>query len=166
MDVELKQADLGEGVKGLATDQVHTITIDSRCFEVTATKAQLDDRLDGVIKLEAGGQTFEKPLTDGYDSDGILSFRFYDLPWGSTATVTIVLEETDDDDEYTLVLLKDAKISGKAQEGETPEGGTVDAPGTAAPSPSSGEATDPEEPAETTIALKKGDGSSEKLDPA
>jgi hypothetical protein len=164
MDVELKQKDLGKGVEGLATDQVHTITIDSRCFEVTATKAQLDDRLDGIIKLEAGGQSFEKPLTDGYESDGILSFRFYDLPWGSTATVSIVLEETEDADEYTLILLKDAKISGKAQEGETPEGGTVEAPGSAAPSPSSGKATEPEEPAETTIALKKGDGTSEELE--
>jgi hypothetical protein len=164
MDADLKHSNLAEGVGGLPTDEPHVITVDTRCFEVTVDKAQLDDRLDGVVKLEAGGQTFEEPLTEGCeDSPGILSFRFYELPWGSTANVSVILEATEETEEYTMEILKDAALA-EAKEGAVPDGGKVDPAGTTAASPSSGSANEVEEEEEPALALRKGDGGTEVLD--
>jgi|GEM_PF-3294614 hypothetical protein len=138
MEIELKHIDLAVGTEELTTDEVHTIVIDDRCFEVAAPKAQLDGRRDGMVRLEAGGQTFEKPLTDGLEADDMLSFRFYDLPWGETATVVVIFDETEDTQQYTLTLLKDATISGKVQQSETPHAGTIEAPKTSSPVPNEG----------------------------
>lgn len=164
MDAELKHSNLAEGVSGLATDEAHCITVDTRCFEVTVDKDQLDERLDGVVKLEAGGQTFEQPLTEGMEETaGVLCFRFFELPWGSTANISVILEATEETEEVVLEVLKDASLA-EAKDGEIPDGGKVEPAGTSAPSPSSGAANKPESEEEDTIALRKGDGSSEPLD--
>jgi hypothetical protein len=153
---------LPKGVDGLPTDQVHVVTIDSRCFEVTVPKTQLFGRLDGTLKLESDGQTFEKLLTDGFDDgQGIFSYRFYGLPWGSKATVTLIFPETADQDEYTKVLLRDVTPNGPNVD---PVGTTEEAPGTEAPVATAGQATEPDPPKETGIALVRGDGAIEELD--
>lgn len=135
MDIELKHADLALGVENLPTDEVHTITIDDRCFEIAAPKGKLDGRFDGVVRVEVDGQTFEQPLTEGHESEDMLSFRFFNLPWGCTATFMVVFEETEEGPAYTVTLLKDATITGEARESATPHGGTIEAPKTS-PRPS------------------------------
>lgn len=164
MDVKLKQEDLADGVDGLATNQVHHISIDSRCFEVAAVMSQFDNRLDGVIKVEVDGKTFEKPLREGYQVNGSISFRFFTLPWGSKATVTIVLDPLSEGAKPTTrILLEDVPISGVAAEGETPKGGSTKAAGSGAPAASKGKATEKEDPGAPKLSLRKGDGSAEEL---
>lgn|GEM_PF-1597765 len=162
IDFRLSQDELPQGVDGLPTNQVHIVTIDSRCFEVTVPKAQLFGRLDGTIKLEADGQTFEKPLTDGFDDgQGIYSYRFYGLPWGAKAKVTLILAATIDADQFLKILLDDIPLGGPSDQ---PGGGVAKAPGTQAPVATAGQATEPDEPKETGIALVRGDGAIEELD--
>jgi hypothetical protein len=164
VDANLKYADLPNGVDDLATNVIHNITIDSRCFEVAALMSQFNDCLDGMLKLKAGGKTFEQPLRDGHIDDGTISFRFYDLPWGSTGTVTIVFDAVSKDAKpVTLTLLEDVPISGVAVEGETPKGGATKAAGSSAPAASKGKATEGKQQREPKLSFRKGDGSVEEL---
>jgi|GEM_PF-5645719 hypothetical protein len=141
MDVKLTRKKAKEGVDALSTDEAHRIEIDSRCFEVAFSREEVPNGRTGTLNLAMGGQTFTRDLTDAVEADGFLSFRFFNLPWGEQATAELVLQETDEQAERRITIIKDTLVDGEIGEDAIPDGGSPQPADDAAEEPEASDGT-------------------------